>query len=198
MRTHLSISLAAAALVIAVLGSAPVAGALHRALVPPHRVGTEQLKADAVVSTKIRNGSVAGLDVRKGTLTSVHVRDGSLLASDFRPGQLPAGAKGAKGDPGATNVVFRRDQTALASAGLAQAVAQCAAGETLVSGGAALLRAGDTLANDPSVEIVASYPATAGITAASDGATATRWVAVARVSEPSSTRLVVFASCARP
>ena len=197
MRTRLPTTLAVTALVVAVLGSAPVAGALQRALLPANSVGTVQLKANAVVSAKIRDGSVAGIDVRTDALTSAHVRNGTLLASDFREGQLPAGVKGDKGDPGTTNVVFRRDQSALATAGLGEAIAQCAAGEKLVGGGAALLRAGDTLSNDASVQLIASFPATTGITAPADGASATRWVAVARVSEPSSTRLVAFASCAR-
>ena len=45
-------------------------------------VGTPQLKADAVISSK--------------------VKDGSLLARDFKAGQLPRGAQGAPGPAGST------------------------------------------------------------------------------------------------
>lgn len=190
--------LATTALAIAVLAGTPVAGAMRSAVLPKDSVGTLQLRANAVTGPKIRNGTVTGQDLRPATLTGAQVRDGSLLAADFRAGQLPAGPKGDRGDPGATNVVVRRAQTTLEAAGLAQAVAACAAGETLVGGGAALLRAGDTLSADANVDVVASYPAATGITAPADGTAATRWVGVARVAAASSTRLVVFASCARP
>jgi hypothetical protein len=49
--------------------------------VPLHSVGTPQLKANAVVSSKVKNRS--------------------LLAIDFKQGQLPVGAAGPKGDTGA-------------------------------------------------------------------------------------------------
>jgi hypothetical protein len=55
--------------------------------VPLNSVGTAQLKANAVVSSKVKNRS--------------------LLAVDFKQGQLPPGArgpKGDKGDPGAPGV----------------------------------------------------------------------------------------------
>jgi hypothetical protein len=52
--------------------------------VPTNSVGTQQLKANAVISSKVRNRS--------------------LLAVDFKPGQLPAGAHGPKGDNGAPGV----------------------------------------------------------------------------------------------
>ena len=48
--------------------------------VPWNSVGTAQLMANAVVSSK--------------------VKDGSLLTSDFKAGQLPAGPPGPKGDTG--------------------------------------------------------------------------------------------------
>ena len=48
--------------------------------VPLNSVGTAQLMANAVVSSK--------------------VKDGSLLATDFKPGQLPSGPPGPKGDTG--------------------------------------------------------------------------------------------------
>ena len=201
MHQRLPLLLAATALVVAVLAATPIAGAMRAAVLPKDSVGTTQLRANAVTGPKIRNGTVTALDVRKGTLTSAQVRDGSLLAADFRAGQLPAGPRGEqgeKGDPGATTVVVRRSQTSLEAAGLAQAVAACTAGETLVGGGSALLRAGDTLSADANVDVVASFPAATGITPPADGAVASRWVGVARVAAPSSSRLVVFASCARP
>jgi hypothetical protein len=48
--------------------------------VPVNSVGTPQLKANAVVSSKVKNGS--------------------LLATDFKAGQLPVGPPGPKGDTG--------------------------------------------------------------------------------------------------
>ncbi len=47
---------------------------------PPKSVGSTQLKNNSVTSPKVKNHS--------------------LLAKDFKAGQLPAGAHGAKGDPG--------------------------------------------------------------------------------------------------
>jgi hypothetical protein len=64
------------ALVVA-LGGTSYAAVLN---VPLNSIGTAQLKANAVVSSK--------------------VRDGSLLATDFKAGQLPAGLPGPKGDTG--------------------------------------------------------------------------------------------------
>jgi hypothetical protein len=52
--------------------------------VPTNSVGTQQLKANAVVSSKVKNRS--------------------LLAVDVKLGQLPAGARGPKGDTGAPGV----------------------------------------------------------------------------------------------
>lgn len=54
--------------------------AAEKTVLPKHSVGARQLKADAV--------------------RSAQVKDGSLLARDFRAGQLPAGAQGPQGAPG--------------------------------------------------------------------------------------------------
>ncbi len=73
-----AVLLAVVALLVALGGTSYAAG-----LLPANSVGTVQLKKDAVVSAK--------------------VKDGSLLASDFKNGQLPAGpagAPGASGPPG--------------------------------------------------------------------------------------------------
>ena len=80
-------ALAASALVIAVLGSAPITQAAGKLILPKRSVGAAQLKKSAVTGAK--------------------VKDGTLAAIDFKAGQLPAGAKGdtgpagAKGDSGA-------------------------------------------------------------------------------------------------
>ena len=195
MRNRLSFLLSVAALGVAVLGATPVSGAAKGFLLPSGSVGTAQLRTGAVTSAKLHNGTVAAADIQKRAITSAHVKDGSLLAADFRAGQLPAGPKG---DPGATNVVYRRAQTTLGTAGLATAVAVCAPGETLIGGSGALLRAGDTLSADPNVFLLGSFPAADGNAGPADGGTASRWIAVARASEPSSTRIVAFAACAKP
>jgi len=69
--------IASLALLVALGGTAVAAGVL-----PANSVGTEQLRPNAVVSSK--------------------VKPQSLLASDFKAGQLPHGAKGPAGPPGAT------------------------------------------------------------------------------------------------
>jgi hypothetical protein len=64
-----------AALFIALSGTA------YAATLPRNSVGTQQLKRNAVTSSKVKNAS--------------------LRAVDFRRGQLPAGPQGPKGDTGA-------------------------------------------------------------------------------------------------
>lgn len=70
-----SLIVACIALLVALGGTGYAAGIL-----PAGSVGTQQLKADAVVSTK--------------------VKDGSLLRKDFKAGQLPAGERGPAGAVG--------------------------------------------------------------------------------------------------
>ena len=88
--------LAATALVLALFSATPLGHAAGRLIIPDNSVGTSQLKHNAVVGAK--------------------VKDGSLRAVDFAAGQIPAGpqgpagpagpkgdagAQGPKGDPGA-------------------------------------------------------------------------------------------------
>ncbi len=73
-------ALAASALVIAVLGSAPITQAAGKLILPKRSVGPAQLKTNAVTGAKVKNGT--------------------LTAIDFKAGRLPAGTKGDPGAPG--------------------------------------------------------------------------------------------------
>lgn len=93
---------------------------------PRNSVGTAQLKANAVVSSKVKNHS--------------------LKAADFASGQIPkgpkgdtgaagaAGAAGAKGAAGATKVITRGASGAV-SYYYSSATASCATGEVATGGG---------------------------------------------------------------
>jgi hypothetical protein len=77
------------AMVVACLALVVALGGTSYAVVslPPNSVGTAQLRANAVVSSKVKNRS--------------------LLAVDFKAGQIPTGPpgpKGDKGDPGTSGV----------------------------------------------------------------------------------------------
>jgi hypothetical protein len=78
---RLSPVFSAAALAVALLGWTPVGEAARNLVFPPNSVGTAQLKKDAVVSSKVKNGS--------------------LLVTDFKKGQLPVGGMGPRGPAGA-------------------------------------------------------------------------------------------------
>jgi len=58
--------------------------------------------AAVIISSPSQLGKnvVTGKKIKKNAVTSKKVKDKSLLARDFKDGQLPAGAKGDKGDPG--------------------------------------------------------------------------------------------------
>jgi len=57
---------------------------------PRNSVGTKQLKPRAVARS----------DIRANAVTSAKVRNGSLLSKDFKAGQIPAGPAGPAGAPG--------------------------------------------------------------------------------------------------
>jgi hypothetical protein len=89
--------LSTTALLVAVLGSTPLAAIAKDAAFPRNSVGTAQLKPNAVAAAKIAPGAVRAR----------HVLNGSLLLEDFKRGQIPRGpqgdpgAKGEQGEPGA-------------------------------------------------------------------------------------------------
>jgi hypothetical protein len=58
---------------------------------------------------RLPKNSVSAAQIKKDAITSVKVKNHSLLAKDFKAGQLPSGARGADGTPGAPG----RDATKL-------------------------------------------------------------------------------------
>ncbi len=137
MKAKLPTVLSATALVVAVLGTTPLAAIAQNAVFPQNSVGTAQLKRNAVGAAKIAPNAV-----RTG-----HVLNGSLLLADFRPGQIPQGPKGDKGDKGDTGLrgpegppglaaveVVRVSQT-VAPMTFGGLVAPCPAGKTAIGGG---------------------------------------------------------------
>ena len=174
MKARLPLILSSTALVVAVLGFTPLGEAAREQLVPRASVGTAQLRANAVVSSKVRNRS--------------------LLAIDFRRGQLPAGPQGPAGAPGpvgpqgpagAPGVSARELRAATSvndSSAFKSAAASCPAGKQMLGGG------------------VAITPANAGVSVAlmSSYFNGTAWVGAARETSPyaGSWILNVIAICA--
>ena len=109
----------AVALVVVVLGASPVGDAAQRLVLPPNSVGPSHLRANAVTSTK--------------------VSDGSLLARDFRRGQLPAGPAGPAGPtgptgpPGALGLQFVAGESGFDSGSPKTATATCPGGKRAIS-----------------------------------------------------------------
>jgi hypothetical protein len=82
---------------------------------PRNSVGTAQLKAGAVTSAKVRNGS--------------------LLRADFRPGQLQAGPPGPQGPSGITAREDILAETPTDSVSPKTVRATCSAGKKVLGGG---------------------------------------------------------------
>lgn len=158
---------------------------------PRASVGNPQLKANAVSTEKVRNGS--------------------LLAADFKPGQLPPGPRGLagtqgipgpKGDPGprgdpgapgATNVVVRTQVADVNAAG-GRALFQvlCAPGERAVGGGASTT---DSLT---AAELQQSFPVGDNGVRLGEGQTPTGWQTLVKNDSASTTSATGYAVCARP
>jgi hypothetical protein len=51
-------------------------------------------------ATAVPRNSVGTAQIRNNAIVGLKVKDGSLLAADFRPGEVPAGPAGPKGDKG--------------------------------------------------------------------------------------------------
>ena len=134
MRNRWPVVFSITALVVAVLGATPVGEAALNAL-PRNSVGPLQLKANAVTSVKVKNGS--------------------LLRADFRAGQIPAGPAGpagAQGAPGTSGLQTVFTTSPINSTATRTLTATCPSGKTALGGGVAVT---PTTASE--VAITASY-----------------------------------------
>ena len=134
----LPIILSTTALVVAVLGATPV-GEAALETVGRNSVGTIHLRANAVTSTKVKNGS--------------------LLRADFRAGQIPAGPAGpagAQGGPGTSGLQTVFTTSAINSTATRTLTASCPSGKTALGGGVSVT---PTTASE--VAITTSYLANA-------------------------------------
>jgi hypothetical protein len=140
--------------------------------VPMNSVGPAQLRNSAVTTKKLAANAV----------TSTKVRNGSLSKADFRPGQLPAGATGPQGPAGPAgapglSAVERIDVTTPSSSVSPRSASlTCPTGKRLLGGGARVN------AGSPNVAIVAAFPDNDNIwraTAREVVATASTWTLTA-------------------
>ena len=152
-----AIILASIALLIA-LGGTSVAAV--SAVVPRNSVGTPQLQANAVVSQKVRNGSLLRADFANGQIPK-----GPRGPAGPRGAQGPAGPAGAAGPagpagPGAKWALVRPDGSVIASSGGVTLTAKPGAGQYILDFGAQvtgkLIIASSARANDPEFRGVVS------------------------------------------
>jgi hypothetical protein len=152
---------------------------------PKNSVGTAQLKNNAVVSSKVKNGS--------------------LLKVDFRAGQLPAGPagvagpvgpKGEKGDPGATHVVIRTSTETVNPRSSRTFTAFCSQGEVATGGGWRLV--GGVPIGSPPVTVLGSVPQSSSAEP-SAGETPIGWKVIGVANQDITPHdVTVFAVCASP
>jgi hypothetical protein len=90
-------------------------GAYAVTQLPADSVGTEQLRNNAVISSKVKNGS--------------------LEAVDFKAGQIPPGPPGAPGADGVSGLEVVYQSTGSDSADSKDVEAQCPSGKRVTGGG---------------------------------------------------------------
>jgi hypothetical protein len=165
-----------------------IGGGAYAALkLPKNSVGSAQIKADAVNSSKVKKRS--------------------LLANDFKLGQLPQGPQGIQGIQGIQgergptgfvgNVIVRRLDVPLAAGAPGaenSAFVKCADGEKIIGGAA-------NVSASPQSELLVDRPATDNTGSGgypADGQAFTFWKGTARnLNNTATTDLRVFAICAQ-
>jgi hypothetical protein len=95
---RLPLILSVTGLAVALLGSTSVGEAARDAMLPRNSVGTAQLKAGAVTSVKVKNGTIARVDLARNALTPGPPGPKGDRGEQGDRGEK--GDKGNKGDPG--------------------------------------------------------------------------------------------------
>ena len=159
------------------------------------------LGGTSYATVKLGKNSVGAKQIKAGAVHSSEVKNGSLLLKDFASGQLHDGAQGPQGPPGVVgSVVVRRTDVALpagAGAGtpgaLTSAFATCAAGEKLIGGSVNV--------SDPATsEVRISRPATTNVGSGgipTDGDAFAFWKGTAQTTTNVPGTARVFAICAK-
>jgi hypothetical protein len=134
---------------------------------------------------------VTSSELRANAVTSAKVKDGSLRAKDFTAGQLPAGPAGPAG---ATNIVRRLLASQPVEPGAVAALPMtCIASERAISGGLQ-----GVVASPPEANIFTltdSFPTT---TSALVGEVPTGWYVEARNVSNAPNQFRAFVVCAQP
>lgn len=140
---------------------------------------------------------INGKNIKKGTVTSKQIKNGTIVKADLNKNLSVVGPTGPQGAPGATNVLTRRFvEPNVGNGNYADRDVQCAAGESVVGGGAGWveldgdLSFGGVVAN--------STPAdSTGDPAAAD-TKPTGWAGAGQNTSGGARDFYVYAVCAKP
>jgi hypothetical protein len=140
---------ACTALLFAMTGAGYAAGMLG-----PNTVGTKQLKSNAVISSKVKNGSLLKADFKSGQIPAGPQGPAGPAGAAGPAGPAgPQGVQGIQGPPGPVTLNYQQSAPIPNPAGVqTHGSVACAAGQK-VTGGGAFSSSGST-----SVNINSSYP----------------------------------------
>jgi hypothetical protein len=165
-----------------------------------------KVKAEAITEAKVKAEAITGAKVKADAITGAKVLNGSLTGADLAPAsidqsKLAPGTTGIASIPNGSvgSAKLGTIDTHIASVPLPdntvlqRAVASCAAGEKLLSGGVNLATAG------PDILIQASRPSNADSSTPTEGEPFTSWEtsAINKAGETGATTLFAWAVCLR-
>ncbi len=177
---------------------------------PSNSVGSTQLRANAVTSAKVKDGSLLLQDfsaAQRAALRGAAGSQGAQGAQGPKGDAGPQGLQGPKGDaglqglqglqgpagaPGATNVVVHtHDFGQLIAKATVTTTVACSAGEQAIAGGASAV--------SDNVTIRQTFPLGTGSSPAAEGAIPTGWGAIViNTSTATPVDVIGYVVCAKP